>query len=135
MCKDGGRAASAAPAPGRMVVGLFGFVAGIGWFVLFLAAFIGGPVSFVWWTAGALSFAAAAALVLRRWTRRQWPPRHQLGLCFGAATSAGLFGLFLVAVDGHRANTAFQCAVIAALIAAYVGLDLRLSCKGSLEVT
>jgi uncharacterized membrane protein len=42
-CKDRDRAASAARAPGRMVVGLFGLVAGIGWFVLFLAAFIGGP--------------------------------------------------------------------------------------------
>jgi hypothetical protein len=135
MCKDRGRAASAARAPGRMVVGLFGFVAGIGWFVLFLAAFIGGPVSFVWWTAGALSFAAAVALVLRRGTRRQWTPRQQLVLCFGAGMSAAIFGLLLVALDGNRANTAFQCVVIAALIAAYVSLDRRLSHQGALEFT
>jgi hypothetical protein len=132
-CKDRDRAASAARAPGRMVVGLFGLVAGIGWFVLFLAAFIGGPVSFVWWTAGALSFAAAAALVLRRWTGRQWTPRHQLVLCFGAGMSAALFGLLLVALDGNRANTAVQCVVIAALIASYGGSDRRLSHQEALE--
>ena len=132
-CKDDGRAASAARAPGRTVVGLFGLVAGTGWFVLFLAAFIGGPVSFVWWTAGALAFAAAVALVLRRWTRRQWTPRHQLVLCFGAAMSAALFGLLLVCLDGHGANTAFQCAVIAALIAAHVWMDRRLSPRRALE--
>jgi hypothetical protein len=69
MCKDRGRTHSAARAPGRTVVGLFGLVAGIGWFVLFLAAFIGGPVSFVWWTAGALSFAAATPARPLLWRR------------------------------------------------------------------
>ena len=135
MCKDYGRAASAARVPGLVVMGLFGLVAGTGWFVLFLVAFIGGSVSFVWWTVGALSFAAAAALVLRRWTRRQWTPRHQLVLCFGAGMSAGLFGLLLVAVDGNPANTAFQCAVIAAVVAAYVWLDRRVAHQPALEFT
>lgn len=80
-----------------------------------------------WWTAGVLSLAAAAALVLRRWTRREWTPRHQLALCFGASMSAALFGLLLVSLDEHRANTAFQYAVIAALVAAYEWMDRRLS--------
>lgn len=52
-----------------------------------------------------------------------------------AGVSAALFGLLLVALDGNRANTTFQCAVIAALIAAYVGLDRRLSYQGALEFT
>jgi hypothetical protein len=134
-CKDRARPASAAPVPGRVVVGLFGLVAGTCWFALFLVAFIGGPVSFVWWTAGALSFAAAVALMLRRSARRQWTLRHQLVLCSGAAMSAALFGLLLVAVDGHVANVAFQCTVIAALVAAYALLDRRLSRQEALEFT
>ncbi len=134
LCTGHDRVPSAARGPGLTVVGLFGLVAGTGWFGLFLVAFIGGPVSFAWWTAGALSFAAAAALVLRRWTRRQWTPRHQLVLCFGAAMSAGLFGLLLVALDGNPANTAFQCAVIAAVAAAYVWLDRRLALQSSLRI-
>jgi len=134
-CKDRARPASAAPVPGRIVVGSFGLVAGTCWFALFLVAFIGGPVSFVWWTAGALSFAAVVALALRRWTRRLWTPQHQLVLCFGATMSAGLFGLLLVTLDGHHANIAFQCVVVAALVTAYSRLDLRLSRQGALELT
>lgn len=41
--------------------------------------------------------------------------------------SAALFGLLLVTLDEHRANTAFQYAVIAALVAAYEWMDRRLS--------
>jgi drug/metabolite transporter (DMT)-like permease len=47
--------------------------------------------------------------------------------------SAALFGLLLVALDGNRGNTAFQCVVVAALIAAYVSLDRRLSRQEALE--
>ena len=124
MCKDDGRAASAGRVPRRIVVGMFGFVAGAGWFVLFVAAFVGGA-GFVWWTVGALCLASAAALMLRRWTRREWTSPHQLALCFGATVSAALFGLLLVAQDARREDIAFQCAVIAALITAYIWMDHR----------
>lgn len=122
-CRKHGGVAHSGRVPGRMTVGLFGSACGIGWFILFLASFIGGPVSFVWWTVGALAYAAAAALVVQRWTRRAWTPRHQLALCFGAAMASALFGLLLVAVDGHPANIAFQCAVTAALVTGYLRMD------------
>lgn len=130
-CRDHGEIERAGRAPGRMLVGLFGLVAGACWFVLFLAVFIGGPVSFVWWTAGGLSLAAGVALVLRYWTRRTWTSRHELALCFGASMAAALFGLLLVALDGHRANTAFQCGLVVALSAAYIWLDRRLSSRSA----
>jgi hypothetical protein len=126
-CRDHGSVAVAGHTPGRMVVGLFGLVTGAGWFVLFLAAFIGGPVSFVWWTAGAVFFAVAVTLVLRRWTRRTWTPRQQLALLYGAAMASALFGLLLVALDDHGANIAFQYVVIAVLTTGYIWLDRTLS--------
>ncbi|WP_194837063.1 hypothetical protein [Nocardia sp. XZ_19_369] len=132
-CRGNGRVAVAGRVPKPKGVALFGVVAGTVWFVLFLAAFIGGPISFVWWTIGALTFAAAVALVLRRWTRRDWSPRHQLAVCFGTGLSATLFGLLLVALDGHRANIAFQCAVLIALIAAYIWMGRRLSSPATAE--
>lgn len=125
-CRDDDRGASPKQPPGRVAVGMFGLIAGICWFVLFLVAFIGGPISFVWWTLGAVLFAAATALVVRRWTRGQWTTRHQLALCFGASLAGALFGLLLVVVDGNHANTAFQCAVIAALVIGYLWMRRRL---------
>ncbi|NNH68479.1 hypothetical protein HLB23_01035 [Nocardia uniformis] len=124
-CRERRSVAPAGQPPSRKIVALFGFAAGLVWFALFLVAFIGGPISFVWWTVGALVFAAAAALMVRRWTRRSWTARHQLALCFGASLASALFGLFLVAVSGHPANIAFQFAVIAALITGYTWLDRR----------
>ncbi|WP_194819908.1 hypothetical protein [Nocardia sp. XZ_19_385] len=115
-CKEHGSVALTGSVPRRNVVGLFGFAAGAGWFVLFLVAFIGGPISFIWWTAGALLYSAGTALLVRRWTRRAWTARHQLALCFGLAMASALFGLLLVALSEHRADIAFQCAVITALI-------------------
>ncbi|WP_147141749.1 hypothetical protein [Nocardia ninae] len=132
-CRDNGRVGLAGRTPKPKLVALFGVMAGTVWFVLFLAAFIGGPISFVWWTTGALTFAAAVALVLRRWTRRGWTPRHQLALCFGTGLSAALFGLLLVALDGHLANIAFQCAVVVALIAAYIWMGRRLGSSVTAE--
>lgn len=129
-CRDQGRASHSGHTPGRLGVMLFGLTTGIGWFVLFLVAFIGSPVSFLWWTTGALLFATAAALLLRRWTKRVWTPRQQLALYLGAALSAALFGLLLVVVDGHRANIAFQCVVIVALISVYFWMNRRLAKNG-----
>lgn len=122
-CKERGSVAHTESPPSLRIVRLFGLTTGLAWFVLFLAAFIGGPVSFIWWTAGALTFAAAAAFVVQRWARRTWTPRHQLALCFGTSTACALFGLLLVAVDGNPANTAFQCAVLVALIVGYIWMD------------
>lgn len=138
MCKDRGGSVVAGGVPGRPVVALFAFATGAGWFVLFVAAFVGGAGSFVWWTAGALCLATVVALVVRRWTRREWTPRHQLALCFGATMSAALFGLLLVANDIHREDIVFQFGVIAATIAAYVWLDRRLTprrCAGADALT
>ncbi|MEV6278705.1 hypothetical protein [Nocardia sp. NPDC051832] len=124
-----GRFARTGRMPSRRMLGLFGLAAGLGWFALFLVAFIGGPISFVWWTVGALLFAAAAALLVRRWIRRAWSPRHQLALCFGASMAGALFGLLLVAVDGHWANIGFQCAVLAAVVIGYAQLDRALRAR------
>ncbi|HEY0692250.1 MAG TPA: hypothetical protein VGD71_24810 [Kribbella sp.] len=112
-------------APRPATVAWFGLLAGIGWFVLHLVAFIGGAVSFVLWTAIAVVLAAASVALVRRWTRSAWTPRHVLALAFGVMMSATLFGLFLVLADGRPENTVFQLVLLVALPAAYQVLKRR----------
>jgi hypothetical protein len=106
-------------APRRSVVAWTGLLGGIGWFVLHLIAFIGSVVSFLVWTGIALALAAAAALLLARWTRSGWTPQHRLALCFGTMLSATLFELLLVTADDRPENVAFQLALLVALPTAY----------------
>lgn len=106
-------------APRPAAVAWFGLLAGIGWFILHLVAFIGGPVSFVVWTGIALLLAAVSAVLVSRWTRSAWTPRHLLALAFGVMLSATLFGLFLVLADNRLENTVFQLILLVALPITY----------------
>ena len=108
--------------PHPAAVAWAGLAGGIAWFVLHIVVFTGSRMSFVVWTGIALALAAAAALLLARWTRSGWTPHHQLALCFGTMLSVGLFGLLIVTSDDRPENLAFQLVLLFALPIAYIYL-------------
>lgn len=117
-----GAPGAAGRAPRPATVAWFGLLAGIGWFILHLVAFIGGPVPFVAWIAIALLLAAVSAVLVGRWSRSGWTPSHLLALAFGVMLSATFFGLFLVLADDRPQNTVFQFILLVALPIAYAVL-------------
>jgi hypothetical protein len=102
-----------------VLAALVGFGAGAAWLFLYLVAFIGGGVSFVWWTLAAVLFACAIGALLGRWERRGWAAPERLATCFGAALAAALFGLLLVSLADRTADVVFQVVVIGAVVTGY----------------
>ncbi|MGV9817129.1 hypothetical protein [Nocardia xishanensis] len=122
-CKRPWAATSTKRCPKPVTVGLFGFGAGLAWLMLYLVAFIGSPAPFVVWVLAALVFAAAVALILRRWAAQSdWNGRHRLEASFGAALALWLFGLFLVANGGRTDDVVFHFVVLAAVTVGYLWL-------------
>jgi hypothetical protein len=113
-----------------VLAALVGFGAGAAWLFLYLVAFIGGGVSFVWWTLAAVLFACAIGALLGRWERRGWAAPERLATCFGAALAAALFGLLLVSLADRTTDVVFQVVVIGAVVTGYASARRRANAAG-----
>lgn len=125
-CRKPWTTSSTRRGPKPVTAGLFGFVTGLAGLVLYLVALIGTQAPFMWWTVGALLFAAGVALVFRRWAARPaWVGRHQLAASYGAVLAAWVFGLLLVANGGRTDDIVFHFLVLAAVTVGYWWLRRR----------
>ncbi|MBT2546741.1 hypothetical protein J7E99_40390 [Streptomyces sp. ISL-44] len=115
---------------GSLPAARVGFGAGAVWLLLYLVAFIGGGISFVWWTLAAALFACAVAALLGHWERRGWAAQDQLAACFGAALAAALFGLLLVSLADRVEDVVFQVVTIGGTVVGYAWGRRRISVAG-----